>query len=238
MMNVKAFIFARGGSKGLPNKNILQISGKPLLAHSILMAQSIPHVSDVFVSTDSSQIADIAIDYDAKVIRRPLELASDTSPEWLSWQHAIKYVAQTDTNFDCFLSLPTTSPLRNQKDVLECLSAFQPGVDVVMSMTAARRSPWFNMVSMDRSQKITLLSGSNLSSISRRQDTPECFDLTTVAYVARPDFIMANTTFWDGVVVGVKIPPERALDIDSYYDYRVAKLIMEDSLQNGSGTDS
>ena len=83
-----AFVFARGGSKGLPNKNILKLGEKPLIAHSIELAKNINEIENIFLSTDSDHIANIGKDYGAKIIKRPSNLASDKSPEWLSWIHA------------------------------------------------------------------------------------------------------------------------------------------------------
>ena len=87
-----AFVFARGGSKGLPGKNILPIGGHPLIAHSIRLAQSIEAIDSVYVSTDCPQIALAAKQYGAELIKRPDEMATDTSLEWLSWQHGINHV--------------------------------------------------------------------------------------------------------------------------------------------------
>jgi N-acylneuraminate cytidylyltransferase len=91
-MKVAAFIFARGGSKGLPGKNIREFGGKPLIAWSIEQALEAQEIDQVFVSTDSLEIAEIALRYGAQVpFLRPAELASDHSPEWLAWQHGLKY---------------------------------------------------------------------------------------------------------------------------------------------------
>ena len=91
-MKTFAFIFARGGSKGVLGKNIRNLGGKPLLAHSIITAQNIDEISRIFVSTDSQDIAEVGIKYGAEIINRPVELAQDDSPEWLSWWHAIKWL--------------------------------------------------------------------------------------------------------------------------------------------------
>ena len=117
------FIFARGGSKGLPKKNILSISGKPLLIHSIRIAKSIKEIDSIYVSTDSEEIADLAFTENIEVIKRPSELAKDNSPEWLSWQHAIQFVYKREGHFNIFVSLPTTAPLRIKEDVNRCIKA-------------------------------------------------------------------------------------------------------------------
>ena len=147
--------------------------------------------------------------------------------EWLAWQHAIKYVESIGEKFDRFLSLPTTSPLRIKKDIELCLDALKKDIDLVLTMTKSNRSPWFNMVTRDESSKLSLIF--NDSRINRRQDSPPCFDLTTVAYVSKPDYILKSSSMWDGNVHGVEIPAERSIDIDNPFDYSVAKLIMENS---------
>ena len=92
MTKTYAFVFARGGSKGLPRKNILPIAGMPMIAHSIKIARNLRGVDHTYVSTDCDEIASIAESYGTEVIHRPAELASDTASEWLAWQHAINFV--------------------------------------------------------------------------------------------------------------------------------------------------
>ncbi|MCG6364299.1 cytidylyltransferase domain-containing protein, partial [Vibrio fluvialis] len=112
-----AFIFARGGSKGLPGKNIKPLAGKPLLHYSIDSALAAPSIEQVFVSTDDAEIAQVARNGGAIVIDRPAELADDASPEWLSWRHAIEWVRANYGDFDGFISLPATAPLRAVSDI-------------------------------------------------------------------------------------------------------------------------
>ena len=100
-------------------------------------------------------------------------------------------------------------------------------MDLVLTMAKSNRSPWFNMVTRDKSSNINLIF--NESRINRRQDMPPCFDLTTIAYVSRPDYILKSSSMWDGIVHGVEIPSERCIDIDNPFDYSVARLIMEKS---------
>ena len=103
MKKTIAFIFARGGSKGLPQKNQLLLSDHPLMAYSIYIAKINQFIDDVYVSTDSKEIEKIAIDYGAKVIVRPLELAQDNSPEFLSWKHAVNTLFNEGVYFDKFI---------------------------------------------------------------------------------------------------------------------------------------
>ena len=221
-MRTFAFVFARGGSKGIPRKNLQLLAGKPLLAWSIEMGQSLAEVERVFVSTEDPEITETALSFGAEVLTRPAELAQDTSPEWLAWQHAIKVVEEKFGRFERFLSLPATAPLRSQQDVERCLNRLDKETDVVITMTPATRSPWFNMVCQEPKGDLRLLVEGNYT---RRQDAPIGYDVTTLAYVLRPEFILEKQRLWDGRVKGVEIPPERALDIDTPLDLEIARFL-------------
>ncbi|MBA1183957.1 acylneuraminate cytidylyltransferase family protein [Stutzerimonas nitrititolerans] len=223
-MSVFAFIFARGGSKGLPGKNIKKLAGIPLLGHAIKIAQSIERVSAIYVSTDCPHIATVAEEFGASVIDRPSELATDTASEWEAWQHAIRYVRKQGLNFEAFLSLPTTSPLRTKADIESCLDALVWDTDIVITVTPSNRNPYFNMVTRSESGASSLILGGN--NVKRRQDAPEAFDITTVAYVAKPDFILDNSGLFDGVIKSVIIPKARAIDIDDEIDFRIAEALI------------
>ena len=101
-MRVFSFIFARGGSKGVPGKNIKNINGKPLLGHTIELIQNIKSIGKIFVSTEDDKIADVAEKFGAELIPRPISLAQDDSPEWLAWQHAVEWLEERGHNFDIF----------------------------------------------------------------------------------------------------------------------------------------
>lgn len=219
-----AFIFARGGSKGLPGKNIKELGGIPLLAHSIRLAQTIERVERIFVSTDDAQITAAATQFGADVIDRPADLATDTASEWMAWQHAIEHVRALGLNFDIFLSLPATSPLRNEQDVCNCLDALQADTDVVITVTPSARSPYFNMVSTDAAGLAHVVLGT--AEFKRRQDVPPVYDITTVAYVARPDFILTHERLFEGRVRPVVIPKERSVDIDDEFDFKLAQVLL------------
>ena len=222
-MIVYAFIFARGGSAGLPGKNIKCLGGIPLLGHSILMAQQLPMVKKIYVSTDSDEIAKVAEDYSAEVIRRPTALASNTASEWLAWRHAIEFLQERGEHFDVFLSLPTTSPLRIKKDVDACLALFSDETDMVITVTPSARSPYFNMVTREKAGISQIVNGD--ATIIRRQDVPNTYDMTTVAYVSRPSYIMQNASLFTGIVKSVIVPKERAVDIDDAVDFMFAETL-------------
>jgi N-acylneuraminate cytidylyltransferase len=221
-----AFIFARGGSKGVPGKNIRNLDGKPLLAYSIITAQNIDEISRVFVSTDDPDIAYVGAQYGAEIINRPAELAQDDSPEWLAWLHAVEYLENQGEYFDCFVSLPATSPLRNKIDVVNCINLLDKQTDIVVTMTNTSRSPYFNMVR--KNKDYVRLSVETDEWYSRRQDVPKMYDLTTVAYVTRPNFIKNNNKIFDGKVKAELIPKERSIDIDDEIDFKIAEVLIRE----------
>lgn len=226
---VLAGIFARGGSKGVPRKNLRVIAGKPLIAHAIDVARRSALITRVFVSTDDAEIAAIAVQYGAEVpFMRPAELARDDSPEWLAWQHALRSVGVPSATgqWDAFVSIPTTSPLRSVDDVDACIRSLLAGdADVAVTVRASARSPYFNMVTLDEQGYARLVIQPS-GDVWRRQEAPTVFDITTVAYAARPAFVLSASSMFQGRVRGVLVPDERALDIDTPLDLRIAEFLM------------
>ena len=104
------FVFARGGSKGLPGKNHLNINDIPLIGRSIQVAQKIPSISNIFLSTDCEEIASVGLHFGADIIKRPAELATDNASEWTAWKHAVTYVQSHVGQFHRFISLPALHP--------------------------------------------------------------------------------------------------------------------------------
>lgn len=227
-MEITVFIFARGGSKGVPNKNIKLLDNKPLIEYSINTALKLKGVETIFVSTDSAEIAEVALQSGAAPIIRPSNLAEDETPEWFAWQHAVDWVNNNHGPFETFVSLPATSPLRSVGDVTRCVDALDNSTDVVVTMTESHRSPWFNIVKKDSDNYLSHVIQSK-NKIVRRQDVPESFDLTTVAYVTRPNFILKNGSIWDGRVKGVLVPKERAIDIDTEFDFSIAECLLKEN---------
>lgn len=226
-MTTYAFVFARGGSKGLPGKNVRLLDGKPLVTWAIDIARSIPEIEKVFVSTDDETISRLASESDAIVIDRPRELATDTAPEWLAWQHAVSWVKRAVGDFDRFVSLPATAPLRTVGDVEAAIAALDDNTDAVVTMSKSQKSPWFNMVITETDGRLrTVIESGRL--IARRQDAPTTFDLATVAYVAKPGFLLQATSLWDGRVIGVEVSRRSAVDIDTIEDFRFAEFLLRD----------
>lgn len=225
--NICGFIFARGGSKGVPRKNIRSFAGKPLIAHAILAAKKSALINRVIVSTDDDEIARTSVQYGAEVpFTRPAELAGDKSSEWLAWQHAITEIQKIDVQpLDIFVSIPATAPLRSVEDVDRCITTLLTSdADIVITVKKAERSPYFNMVKRCEDGYLQLVIPPE-KVILGRQDAPVVYDMTTVAYAARPDFVMRAHGIFEGHVLAVEIPPERALDIDTELDFAIAEFL-------------
>lgn len=232
-MDTVAFIFARGGSKGLPGKNIRMMQNRPLIAWSIAHALAVPRIRRLIVSTDDRDIAQAALEAGAEVpFMRPSELAGDESPEWLAWRHALNWLQEDEGKLpNAMISVPATAPLRQPEDIEKCLDAFEVGeADVIVTVTDAHRSPWFNMVTIDRYGVAGLVNSPKPGSVTRRQDAPQVYDLTTVAYVARPQFVLSQPGIFAGRVKTVIVPPERAIDIDNLLDFKIAEFLMEERI--------
>ncbi len=218
-----AFIFARGGSKGLPNKNILDFCGKPLIAHTIYNSIESRIFDDVIVSTDNETITKIAREYGATVpFIRPDKLADDNSDEWYSWKHAVK---SYQDSFDLFISLPCTSPLRDYSDIAAMIDKYnEVKCDVVLGITKSNHHPSFNMVKKNKKGDISLLEQSN-DNIFRRQDSEDCYNITTYAYICSPHYIQTSNKLLSGNIYGYELDKKVCIDIDDIYDFQFAEFL-------------
>ena len=236
---ILGLICARGGSKGVPKKNIKHLGGKPLIGWSIDIARRCKFIDRIVVSTDDPEIAAIAKDFGADVpFIRPEELAMDDSPEWLVWQHALRKLGElNEFRADYLTVLPPTSPFRLSKDVRRSVELiYSDDIDMVISVTRSGRNPYFNMVELD-SNGLAHLSKKPEQKISRRQDTPHVFDMTTVLYTARTDFVLNAESLFDGKVKPLMIPETRAVDIDTEMDFKFAEFLISKDLVEANEND-
>ena len=227
-MNAVAIIFARGGSKGLPGKNIRPFGHKPLIAWSIEHALAVKRIARVLVSTDSDEIAAVALQNGAEVpFMRPAELAGDNSPEWLAWRHALNYLRETTGKLpDVMVSVPSTAPLRFPQDIENCLDEYEKGdADIIITVTDAHRSPYFNMVKANADGTVGLVNPTQ-TALVRRQDAPIVYDMTTVCYVIKTECVMSHESTFEGRVRSIHVPIERAIDIDTMLDFQIAEHLM------------
>jgi N-acylneuraminate cytidylyltransferase len=227
-MTYTAFVFARGGSKGVLGKNLRKIAGKSLVQRAIEAANNTPEIGRVVVSTDSIEIANESRKFGAETpFMRPSNLATDESPELDSWRHALLELKSLEGVFPKnMVSVPTTAPLRLPEDLSACIRVFEDNQsDIAVVSTLARSNPYFNMLQIDSSKEISIpmLSAGD---ITRRQDAPRVHELTTVAYVANSEYILKCAGLFEGRVHNYEVDPSRAIDIDTELDLEIAEILL------------
>lgn len=222
-MKTIATICARGGSIGLPNKNILDFCGKPLIAHTIEQAIKCDFVDEVIVSTDCEKIANISLTFGAKVpFLRPPHLATSEAGKIPVIEHCVDFLRDKGYQISKIVDLQPTSPLRNISDIKGCYNLLTEDIDVVYSVTEPSHNPYFSMVEID-AESNPKLSKSLDNTIARRQDAPEVYGLNGAVYVWHIHTLKKG--LWGGSSKIYLMPRERSIDIDDIYDFKFAKFL-------------
>ncbi len=223
---VLAVVPARGGSKGIPGKNLRMLGGKPLLAHAIECGLASPDIDHLVVSTESDDIIAVAREHGADTpFIRPAELASDSAPMLPVLQHTISECERHyRKQVELLILLDPTGPLRTPADIAACIKLVrQSGCDAVISGNRAHRSPYFNMVSPGGDfVKLTMTPPEN---VGRRQDSPAVYDLNTVVWVYTRHALMQEKARIPKKSRLYLVPTERALDIDSEFDFELLEFV-------------
>jgi len=223
-------ICARGGSKGVPGKNLRMVGGRPLIAHSLQQARDSGLFRTLAVSSDDARILEVAREWGADhVVERPPELASDTAAKVPAIRHCVQSVeAKGGERFDVVVDLDATSPLRTGDDIRAAVEAFEAGdADNLVSVAPARHSPYFNLVELDGRGRARLAKVAD-PPVMRRQDAPACFDINASIYVWRRDALMNGADSAIGANTQVFVmAAERSIDIDSELDLRIVEMLME-----------
>jgi N-acylneuraminate cytidylyltransferase/CMP-N,N'-diacetyllegionaminic acid synthase len=227
-MNKICTICARAGSKGVKNKNVRQLLGKPLIAHTILQAKSAGIFNAIAVSSDSEEILEISKQWGVNyLVMRPSKLASDNAAKIPAIQHCVQEVELlTGMYFDTIVDLDATSPLRDVSDIIGAVHLLEEtSVSNVITGTPAHRSPYFNLVELDNNG-VACLSKSLKQPVVRRQDAPICYDMNASIYVwNRSAFFQSNTIFNPDTLL-FEMPQARSIDIDSELDFEMVEFLM------------
>lgn len=222
-------ICARGGSKGVENKNIRFLAGKPLIAYTIKQARESKLFEHIVVSTDSESIMNISLEYGAEVFfRRPQELARDNSPKIPVIRHALleseKYYCK---KFDILMDLDATSPLRKVEDIVNSLNQFVLNDnDNLITAMPARRSPYFNLIELTKEGNVVLSKTLGIPVI-RRQDSPKCFDMNASIYIWKRDILLCQDTVFLEKTGLYIMPEERSIDIDTKFDFELVEYLIK-----------
>lgn len=228
---IVAVIPARGGSKGLPRKNILPFAGHPLIAHSIMLAQMCPEVDRLIVSTDSDEIAVVAKKYGADVITRPIELAQDTTPMLPVLQHALLEAEKLDKKrYESILLLDPTSPSRLPDDVRLCAGclADTPDADGIISVSQPEFNPFWHCVIQKDGWMEDLIQGAD--KFDRRQDLPTVYRINGLLYLWRRDFLLKAENWRLGRLLLHEIPEHQTIHIDDLHEMKKAELLVQQGL--------
>jgi len=219
-------ICARGGSKGVPKKNIRPLCGKPLIAHTIETALRCKALDRVVVSTDDPEIRDVALEYGAEApFLRSAELATDQASKWPVLRHLVRtLVDQEGYRCDVVADLDPTAPLREVSDIEACLRILvEERADVVITVCEAPKNPYFNMVEYEGDR--VRLSKTPDRPIVCRQDAPRVYAMNASVYVMWRAFLMEKDGIFDGVTKAHIMPPERSVDIDRELDFEFVEFL-------------
>lgn len=237
MNKILCTILARGGSKGVKNKNIRLINGIPLIAYSIKQAQQSNLFSTITVSSDSDDILNIAKFYKADIlIKRPKEYAEDNSPKIPAIKHAVLETEKTlNTHFDVIIDLDPTSPLRNIDDIKNAYYMLvNESASNIITACPSRRSPYFNMVKIDENN-IASLPMKLDKNITRRQDAPKIYDMNASIYVWQKNHLLNCDSLWYEKTMLYIMPEERSLDIDTELDFEIVDFLLKKKENNHLG---
>lgn len=223
-MTTIATICARGGSTGLPGKNMKLLHGKPLIVHTIEQALACPGIAHVFVSTDDAAIADAARRAGAEVpFMRPAELATATAPKLPVIRHLVQAVEAMGIAVDRVVDLDPTSPLRTVDDIRACIALLDTDTDVVITGYAAEKNPYFNLVELDADGRAGL-SKRLPGGVFSRQQAPPVYAMNASVYVWWRRTL--DQGLWDSRVRLHQMPRERSIDVDSAIDFQLVELLM------------
>jgi CMP-N,N'-diacetyllegionaminic acid synthase len=228
MSNILCTICARGGSKGVKNKNIKELNGKPLIAYTIEQAKASGLFEHIVISTDSDDIANVAKQYGAEVFfKRSPEMASDTAGKLDVIKDAFKRSEEHyNRTFDYLIDLDATAPLRSLEDIINSFNQFKENNnDNLITAMPSRRSPYFNLVEQDKNGKV-YLSKKLDDVVVRRQDAPKSYDMNASIYIWKRDVILDKSSIFLEKTGLYVMPEERSIDIDNELDFEFVEFLM------------
>lgn len=226
--DVLIIIPARGGSKGIPRKNIKPLNGKPLVYYAIDTARAITGDENICVSTDDDEIIAVVEKYGLKVpFKRPAELATDTAGTYEVLLHALDFYEKQGCHYDAVVLLQTTSPFRKAEQVNEALLLYKngKGVEMVVSVKECAANPYYNVFEEDADGYLRICKGEG--NIIRRQDVPKVYEYNGAIYIMNVEKL--KTTHMHKMTKRVKYVMDdlSSFDLDTMWDWRMAEMMAE-----------
>lgn len=230
-MTVICSICARGGSTGVPGKNIRPLLGKPLIGWTIEQALACPVIERIFVSTDDATIADVARAFGAEVpFVRPAEMATKTAAKLPVIHHLVDQVEARGLEVSKIIDLDPTSPLRDGSDILRAFEMLDNETDTVITGYPADKNPYFNMVE-DRGAGLVGLVCEPDPPVTSRQEAPAVWSMNGSVYVWHRHTL--DKGLWEGRTRIYEMPHDRSVDIDSPIDFDLVELLMARRMAGG-----
>lgn len=223
-MKILVIIPARGGSKGIPRKNIKPFNGKPLIYYTIDCARAICNDEDICVSTDDAEIISVVENYGLKVpFVRPEELATDTAGTYEVLLHALFFYEKQGKHYDVVALLQNTSPFRNAEQVKEALALYNENVDMVVSVKECTANPYYCVFEENEEGYLHVCKGDG--SIYRRQDAPKVYEYNGAIYIMNAEKL--KTTHMHKMQKRVKYVMDdvSSFDLDTMWDWQMAEMI-------------
>ena len=234
-MRIIAIIPARGGSKGIPRKNIKLLAGKPLVAYSIEVAIKSKYITKVFVSTDDEEIAQISKEYHGEVIKRPNGLAKDDSPTIDAVIHVLDTLQREKDSPDLIVLLQPTSPLRTVEDIDDALEIFMKN-DCEAVVSSNFDPSLYLSFKIEKSYLKPFLGKKYFS--MRRQDLSPLYRPNGAIYIIKPEILLKYKSFYPPKTIPYLMPKKRSIDIDDELDFLISDfLISHDSTRNNNEKD-
>ena len=228
MGNILYVIPARGGSKGIPGKNIKLLVGRPLIAYSLDVAKQLADdIADICVSTDDPKIADAARAEGVEVpFMRPAELATDSCGTYEVLIHALDFYRDKGKEYDTLVLLQPTSPLRTAADVQGALALYTPGIDMVVSVKEAATNPYYNAYEVDCDGFLQISKGDG--HYTRRQDAPRVWEYNGAVYVINVKSLRCHRLGEFRRRRCYVMDRARSIDLDTPLDWLVAETLMKE----------
>lgn len=225
-MKILAIIPARGGSKGIPKKNIKKLNGKPLISYSIEEALKSNFINKVVVSSENEDIEKISKSYGAETIKRPKNLAKDDSLTIDTVFHSLDYLEENQNYVpDIIILLQPTSPLREVEDIENSINSFIDNeCNALVSVNLYNHSPCLSL-RMKNGYLCPLFKENYLN--NRRQDFPEIFRPNGAIYILKPETLKKYKTFYPNKTIPYVMPAEKSVDIDSMQDWKLAEYFLK-----------
>jgi len=227
--NVLCFILARGGSKGIPRKNLKLLANKPLIAHSIDLAKKVKYIDRIFVSTEDKEIKDVSMSHGATVIDRPAELATDTADYLDAIKHMITKIPNLDDKYIVVL-LETTSPLREKNDVKKCIEMLDENADCIAGIVQVKVHP----ADTYRKKNELLIPLENFTP-KNRQELETLYAYTGNILVTSIGFLKnQKSTAYGGRMKGYMLREEYSIHIDTPLDFEISDFILKKYFESES----